>query len=322
MGRGGLTRFILERLAISVPLLLLISFGVFLLVQLAPGDPARALIGGRPSTPELLAAIRKEYNLDDPFIVQYGKWLWQVLQGDFGRSIQGSQKVLDAIAQRLGTTFYLAAYSGIIVLGLGVWLGVLAALRQGTRLDRIVVMLGVFGISAPAFVSGIFLLYLFGVLLDLFPTYGAGRGGFLTTGWYLTLPAVALALSVMGLVTKITRAGMIEELGKDYVHFARARGLTAGRIVTAYVLRNALIPVVTAAGLILVFLVAQAIYVEVTFALPGLGTLLVDAVRTRDIPMVQGVALFFSALIIALHLLIDVIYVLIDPRIRFGGAEA
>jgi peptide/nickel transport system permease protein len=208
------------------------------------------------------------------------------------------------------------------VLGLGVWLGALAALRQGTRLDRLVVLLGVFGISAPAFVSGIFLLYLFGVVLDLFPTYGAGRGGFFTTGWYLTLPALALALSVMGLVTKITRAGMIEELGKDYVHFARARGLSAGRIVTAYVLRNALIPVVTAAGLILVFLVAQAIYVEVTFALPGLGTLLVDSVRQRDIPMVQGVALFFSAVIIGLHLLIDVIYVLIDPRIRFGGVEA
>lgn len=322
MGRGGLARFVLERLAISVPLLLLISFGIFVLLQLAPGDPARALIGGRPSTPELIAAIRAEYNLDDPFLVQYAKWLWKVLHGDFGRSIAGGQLVLNAIGQRLGVTFYLAAYSGIIVLGLGVWLGALAALRQGTRLDRLVVLLGVFGISAPAFVSGIFLLYVFGVVLNLFPTYGAGRGGFWTTGWYLTLPALALSLSIMGLVTKITRAGMIEELGKDYVHFARARGLSGRRIVTAYVLRNALIPVITAAGLILVFLVAQAIYVEVTFALPGLGTLLVDSVRQRDIPMVQGVALFFSALIIGLHLLIDVIYVLVDPRIRFGGAEA
>ena len=319
--QGGLVRFILRRLAVALPLLLIISFGVFALVHLAPGDPARALLGSRPSDPATLAAIREQYHLNDPFIVQYGIWLWHALQGDFGRSIQGGQLVISAIRQRLGVTIYLSIVSAVIVLGLGILLGMLAAFRRGSRLDRAVVMTGVLGISSPAFVTGIFLLYLFGVVLGWFPTYGAGRG-FLDRFWHLTLPSLALALSVMAITVKITRASMIEELDKDYVTFARARGLGTARITLAYVLRNALIPVVTAAGLIIVGLVANAIYVEVTFALPGLGSLTVDAVQKRDIPMIQGTTLLLSAFIVLLNLLIDVVYTLIDPRIRFGRVES
>lgn len=321
MSDSGLFRFLLHRLAVSVPLLLLISLGVFALVQLAPGDAARALLGSRAATPDAIEAIREKYNLNDPFFVQYGKWLWQVLQGDFGRSIKSHQLVSDAITQRLGLTLYLTVYSAAIVLGIGIPLGALAAYRQGSGLDRMAVMLGVFGVSAPAFATGLFLLYFFGVVLDLFPTFGSGRG-FFDRGWHLTLPAIALGLSVMAVVIKITRASMIEELGKDYVAFGRARGLSSGRITYGYVLRNALIPVVTAAGLIIVALIAGAIYVEVTFALPGIGTLMVESVRQRDIPMIQGTTLFFSAFVIIVHLVIDVIYTLIDPRIRFGKVEA
>jgi peptide/nickel transport system permease protein len=317
----ALAQFLLRRLAGAVPLLLLISLGVFALVQLAPGDPARALLGSRVSTPETLAAIRAYYNLDDPFLVQYGKWLWKVVHGDLGRSIQGNQPVIDAILQRLGLTTYLTVYSTIVVLGLGIPLGALAAYWQGSGIDRGVVMLGVLGVSAPAFVTGILLLYFFGVVLGLFPTFGAGRG-FFDRGWHLTLPALALALSCMAIVVKITRASMIEQLQRDYVAFARARGLSPMRIGAAYVLRNALIPVVTAAGLIVVGLIAGAIYVEVTFALPGIGTLMVDAVRERDIPVIQGTTLFFSAFVVLIHLAIDLIYVLIDPRIRFGSVAA
>lgn len=321
MSDSGLSRFLLHRLAVSVPLLLLISLGVFALVQLAPGDAARALLGSRAATPEAIEAIREKYNLNDPFFIQYGKWLWQVLQGDFGRSIKSSQLVSDAITQRLGLTLYLTVYSAIIVLGLGIPLGALAAYKQGSGLDRMAVMLGVFGVSAPAFATGIFLLYFFGVVLGLFPTFGSGHG-FLDRGWHLTLPAIALGLSVMAIVIKITRASMIEELGKDYVAFGRARGLSSTRITYGYVLRNALIPVVTAAGLIIVALIAGAIYVEVTFALPGLGTLMVESVRQRDIPLIQGTTLFFSTFVIVVHLVIDVVYTLIDPRIRFGSVEA
>lgn len=321
MSDSSLFRFLLHRLAVSVPLLLLISLGVFALIQLAPGDAARALLGSRAATPDVIEAIREKYNLNDPFFVQYGKWLWQVLQGDLGRSIKSDQLVTDAIIQRLGLTLYLTAYSAIIVLGIGIPLGAFAAYRQGSGLDRTAVMLGVFGVSAPAFATGLFLLYFFGVVLGLFPTFGSGRE-FLDRGWHLTLPAIALGLSVMAVVIKITRASMIEELGKDYIAFGRARGLSSTRITYVYVLRNALIPLVTAAGLIIVALIAGAIYVEVTFALPGIGTLMVESVRQRDIPLIQGTTLFFSVFVIIVHLVIDVIYTLIDPRIRFGKVEA
>ena len=321
MQGAAVLRFILRRLAIAVPLLLIVSFGVFALVHLAPGDPVRALLGSRASDPATLAAIRERYHLNDPFIVQYGKWLWQVLQGDLGRSIQGSQLVTSAIRQRLGLTIFLGLMSSVLVLFFGISLGMLAGFRRGSRLDRGVVMFGVFGISSPAFVTGILLLYLFGVVIGWFPIFGTGRG-FLDRFWHLTLPAVALALSIMAIVVKITRASVIQELDKDYVVFARARGLSPLRIVFGYVLRNALIPVVTAAGLIIVGLVANAIYVEVTFALPGLGSLTIEAVQRRDIPLIQGTTLFFSAFVILLNLLIDLAYILIDPRIRFERVQS
>jgi peptide/nickel transport system permease protein len=316
-----LVRLILWRLAVAVPLLLLISLGVFALVHLAPGDPVRALLGTRPSDPATLAALRERYHLNDPFIVQYAKWLWQVLQGDLGRSINGNRLVLSAIAERAGVTIFLSIISTVIVLFAGVFLGMVAALKRGSRLDRAVVMFGVFGISSPAFVTGIFLLYFFGVVLGWFPTFGAGRD-FADRLWHLTLPALALALSVMAIVVKITRASMIEELDKDYVAFARARGLSRRRITFAYVLRNALVPVVTAAGLIVVGLLAGAIYIEVTFALPGLGSLTVDAVQKRDIPLIQGTTLVFSVFVVLINLIVDVAYTLIDPRIRFGRVAA
>ena len=317
MSAAGLVRFILWRLAAAVPLLLLVSFGVFALVHVAPGDPVRALLGTRPSDPETLAALRARYHLDDPFMVQYGKWLWQVLQGDLGRSINGNRLVLSIIGERAGITVTLGLISVVIVMVAGILLGAAAALRRGTRIDRAAVMFGVIGISSPGFVTGILLLYVFGVVLGWFPTYGPGRG-FFDRLWHLTLPALALAVSVMAIGVKITRAAMIEELDKDYVVFARARGIAPGRIVLAYVLRNALVPVVAAAGVVVVVLLASAVYVEVTFALPGLGSLIVDAVQKRDIPLIQGTSLFLACFVVMVNLMIDVIYVLIDPRIRFG----
>jgi peptide/nickel transport system permease protein len=318
---SDLVRLILGRLAVAVPLLLIISLGVFALVHLAPGDPVRALLGTRASDPATLTALRERYHLNDPFIVQYGKWLWQVLQGDLGRSINGNRRVLGAITERAGLTIFLSLISTIIVLVAGVLLGMAAALRRGSRIDRAAVMFGVLGISSPAFVTGIFLLYFFGVVLGWFPTFGPGRG-FADRLWHLTLPALALALSVMAIVVKITRASMIEELDKDYVTFARARGISPRRITFAYVLRNGLIPVVTAAGIIVVGLLANAIYVEVTFALPGLGSLIVDAVQKRDIPLIQGTTLVFACFVVLVNLVIDVIYALIDPRIRFGSVAS
>lgn len=321
MNRNGVVRLILMRLAVAVPLLLIISFGIFSLVHLAPGDPVRALLGTRPSDPETLENLRERYHLNDPFIVQYGKWLGQVAQGDLGRSISGNRLVLSSIKERAGITIYLCLISTVIVLVAGILLGMLAAFRRGGRLDRFVVMFGVFGISSPAFVTGIFLLYVFGVVLGWFPTFGAGRG-FADRLWHLALPSVALALSIMAIVVKITRASMIEVMDRDYVTFARARGMSMTRITFAYILRNALIPVVTAGGIIVIGFLANAIYVEVTFAIPGLGSLIVDAVQKRDIPLIQGTTLVFAGFVVLINLLVDVIYTLIDPRIRFGAVES
>jgi peptide/nickel transport system permease protein len=318
---GGIWAYVLRRLLVAVPLILLISLGVFALINLAPGDPARALVGSRQASPDVLAAIRERYNLDEPFIVQYLIWLRAVVTGDFGRSIQGSQLVTTMISDRLPVTIFLGLYGSVVALGLGIPFGILAAVRRGSEIDRGVVTLGVIGVSAPAFATGILLLYVFGVALGWFPTFGPGDG-FVDRALHLTLPAIALGLSVMGLIIKITRASMIEELQKDYVAFARARGLGRGRIVVSYVLRNALIPVVTAAGLIVVGLLTGAVLVEVTFGLPGLGSLLVNAVSQRDIPVIQGIVLILAVFVVVLHVLIDVLYTFIDPRIRFGRIEA
>jgi peptide/nickel transport system permease protein len=318
---GSIWAYVLRRLLVAVPLILLISLGVFALINLAPGDPARALVGSRQATPEVLAAIRERYHLDDPFLVQYLIWLKAVATGDLGRSIQGSQLVTTMIAQRLPVTIYLGLYGSVVALGIGIPLGIVAAFKQGSEVDRGIVTLGVIGVSAPAFATGIFLLYVFGVALGWFPTFGPGDG-FVDRGLHLTLPAFALGISVMGLIIKITRASMIEELRKDYVAFARARGLRRRRVVSSYVLRNALIPVVTAAGLVVVGLLTGAVLVEVTFGLPGLGSLLVNAVTQRDIPVIQGIVLILAIFVVVLHVLIDVLYTLIDPRIRFGRAEA
>ncbi|RWH67700.1 ABC transporter permease [Mesorhizobium sp.] len=318
---SGLVRLILIRLAQAGPLLVAVSLIVFALIYLAPGDPVRTLLGAKPVTPEAIAVLRERYNLEDPFIVQYLKWLWQMLQGDLGRSISGNRRVINIIAERLSISAFLAAMSAVIVLGAGIGLGAWAALRRGSWIDRLTVTSGVLGISSPPFVTGLFLLYLFGVILGWFPTFGAGAN-FLDRLWHLTLPAIALAFSVMAIVMKITRAAMIEAMVKDYVTFARARGLSARRVLLQYVLRNALIPVITAAGLVIVSLVAGSIYVEVTFALPGLGTLMVDAVSKRDIPLIQGTTLVFSLFVVVANLLIDILYTFIDPRIRFEGVKS
>jgi peptide/nickel transport system permease protein len=317
---GWLARFLLGRLLVLVPLLLLISLGVFSLLQLAPSTPERVLLGGRPATPEVLDAIRERYHLDDPFLIQYGRWLLGVIQLDFGTSIRAAEPVLPMIIRRLDITLFLGAFGFLIALVVGLLMGIVAALRRGTVLDRLLVAVSVMGVSAPAFASGILLLYLFGVVLDFFPVFGAGRG-FVDRLWHLTLPAIALALSAMALIVKVTRAALIEELDRDYVAFARARGLSFRRVLFGYALRNALVSVVTASGLVLIYMLTGAVLVEVTFSLPGVGSLLVDAVQGLDIPLVQGLVIVLAVFIVVVHLVIDILYRLIDPRIRFGGAH-
>ena len=313
--------FIGRRLLAMVVLLLIISFGVFTLLYIAPGSVEQILLGAKPSSPETLKAIREQYHLNDPFLTQYWIWLKHALRFDFGVSIRTSAPVLSGIEQRMGLTLFLGGYAFIVAMLTGVPLGILAALKKRTLVDRGVVAASVIGVSAPAFATGIFLLYVFAVLVGWFPAYGQGTG-FTDRLWHLTLPALALALTAMALVLKLTRAAMIRALDQDYVAFARARGIAPGRVLVVYALRNALIPVVTAAGLILGYVLTGAVLVEVTFALPGIGSLLVDSVNFKDVPMVQGVAMVVAIVIILVNLLTDILYLFIDPRVRFSRASA
>lgn len=321
MRQDGMGRYVLGRLAFVVPLLVVVTFVVFALIHLAPGTPERALLGSKQASPETFAAIREQWNLNEPFLVQYWLWLKAAVVGDFGRSIQSQQIVSSAIGQRVGLTVFLATYAVVIALGLGIPLGLWAAYRRGTKTDRAVVGVSVLGVSAPTFAIGLLLLYVFGVVFDWFPLFGGGEG-FWDRAYHLTLPAIALGLALVALIVKITRAAAIDELDQDYVAFARARGLSRRRVLLRYVLRNSLIPVVTAAGLIVVGLFGGAVLIEATFGLQGLGTLLVDSVLGRDIPVVQGLVLITAAFVIIVNLGLDVLYTVIDPRIRLGRAES
>ena len=317
MSASFLTLFIARRLVALLVLLLIISFGVFTLLYLAPGSVEEILRGPRPQTPETTQAIREQYHLNDSFLMQYWIWLKDAIHGDFGSSIRTSEPVADGIKSRAALSAYLGLYAFAIVMLFGVPLGAIAALRKRTVVDRGIVGLGVVGVSAPAFATGIFLLYLFAVRVSWFPAYGQGEG-FWDRLWHLTLPAIALALTGMALVIKLTRAAMINALDQDYVVFARARGIPGRRVLVVYAFRNALVPVVTAAGLILGYLLTGAVLVEVTFALPGVGALLVESVTFKDVPMVQGVTLLVAAVIILINLLTDILYLFVDPRVRFG----
>lgn len=309
--------FVTRRLAALGLLLLLVSFLVFTLLFLAPGSPEQVLLGTNPSSPEVIKSLRAQHHLDDSFLEQYWFWLSGALRFDFGDSIRTGRPVLSSLGSRLGVTLFLGAYAFVVSLVVGVSLGVLAAVRRRGLADRGAVALSVLGASAPAFVSGVFLLYVFAVALGWFPSYGDGTG-VADRLWHLTLPAAALSLTAIALIVKLTRAAMITALEQDYVAFALARGVPARRVILRHALRNALVPVVTGAGLVLTVVLTGAVLVEVTFSLPGLGTLLVDAVNNKDLPMLQGVAMVFAAVIVIVNLLVDILYAAVDPRIRVG----
>ncbi|MGI8702601.1 MAG: ABC transporter permease [Nocardioidaceae bacterium] len=310
--------FLARRLVAFVLLLLIISIGIFSLIHAAPGSAEQILLSGRrPPTPERVEAIQARYHLNEPFLEQYGYWMSRAVRLDFGQSIRTGESVTVALRDRSELTLFLGAYAFIITMSIGVPLGVLAAVKKRTSIDRATVGLSVVGVSAPAFVTGIILLYVFAVALGWFPAFGAGEG-FVDQLWHLALPAVALALTGLAPIIRYTRTGMLEALDQDYIVFASARGLSRARVLFAYGLRNALIPVVTAGGLILGVMLTGAVLVEVTFSLPGLGALLVDSVNFQDIPVVQALAMITAALVITVNLLTDILYVFIDPRIRFG----
>jgi peptide/nickel transport system permease protein len=317
MTARGWAFFLGRRVALMALLLVVISFLVFTLLYVSPGSAITALLGTNPRTPAEIAFLTHKYHLDQPFLTQYWIWATGAVHLQFGDSIETTQPVTQEISERLPTSLFLGLYAYLLTMVLGVGLGIASALRKRTAVDRTIVATSVVGLSSPAFVLGVVLIYLFAIVLPLFPVAGGGTG-FLNEVWHLTLPAVALTLVGTAYLIKHTRASMIAVLDQDYVTFARARGLSPARVILLYELRNALVPVVTISGVILAFLVTGAVLIEETFSLPGIGQLLVESAMDKDLPMVLGLSIVIAFIIMAANLLADVALVAVDPRIRLG----
>jgi peptide/nickel transport system permease protein len=315
--RYALVWYVLRRLLIAAAILVATSFLVFSSQYITPGDMVLIYLGPAKSDPATRQALEKEYHLNKPFLEQYWLWLRDASHFQFGRSIQTSQAVTKELEQRLPTTLLLGAYGYVLTMLVGVGLGVVAAFRRQKITDRALVGGSVLGLSMPAFVSGLLLIYFFGVLTHVFPVFGKGHGLFGQL-WHLTLPAITLAFAGMAFIMKHTRAAVVKVIDQDYVTFAYARGMSRTRILLFYELRNALIPVVTISGVLLAFLVTGAVIVEETFSIQGVGQLLASSATTKDLPMLQGVTMLVAAIIVLANLLTDLTYMAVDPRIRLG----
>jgi peptide/nickel transport system permease protein len=311
--------YILQRMLAAVPVMGFVALFVFLLLRLTPGDPA-AIIAGDTATPEQLQAIRDSLGLSDPLFVQFFNWLGQLLQGDFGTSILSGKPVIELIAARMEPTISLALTTIILSVVIAVPLGVIAAWKQGTLIDRFVMLLSVVGFSVPVFVIGYLMISLFSMELKWFPVQGfrpigEGLGPFLQR---IALPTFTLTLLYIALIARITRTSMLEILGDDYIRTARAKGLPESRVLMRHALRNCSVPIITVIGIGFALIISGVVVTESVFNLPGLGRLTVDAVLARDYPVIQAVILLASLIYVVINLLIDIAYVLLDPRIRYS----
>ena len=312
-------RLFLVRLAGAVPVLLIVSVISFGLMRLIPGDPSAA-IAGLSATPEMVAQIRQQLGLDQPVLTQAARWYGGLLQGDLGRSILLGKSVFWATMERLPVTLGLSLYALLVTLVLGIGSGVLAALRQNTWVDQAAMMVAMLGISVPNFFLGLLGIIWFAVGLGWLPT-----GGYIPftedpLGWLRTstMPAISLALLQVGLLARVTRSTMLEVLRQDYVRTARAKGLPRHLVVGKHALANAMIPITTVVGIIVSLLVSGSVVTETLFSIPGIGQLLTSAVLGRDYPMVQGGLLLVTALLVMINLGVDLLYAVLDPRIRYG----
>ena len=309
---------VLQRLAATVPVLLLVTAGVFALLHLTPGDPIDAMMA-ESADATAKASLRAELGLDRPLPVQYAAWMGRVLRGDLGRSIRNGEPVVENVSRRIRPSLQLALLAMAISLLVAVPVGIVSAARRNTSVDRIGTTFALFGICMPNFLLALLLIFLFGVTLRWLPISGyVDPAEELVDGLRsLALPAVTLGLALAAVVTRTLRSSMLEALTEDYVRTARAKGLSEWRVVRGHVLRNALIPVVTVLGLQLGTLIGGAVITEYVFALPGVGRLVVDAVFARDYPLVQGVVLLIAVGYILSNLAVDLLYGVIDPRIRY-----
>ena len=310
-----MARQILHRLLVSVPALAGVLFLCFCLLQVVPADPA-LIIAGPDANAETVAAVRRDLGLDRPIPVQFANYLGRVVQGDLGRSIISNKKVIEELANTVGPTIELMLGAMLIAVPIGLTFGTLAAVNRGRTLDRIIMAFSVAGVSMPVFFIGLLLIQFVGYKLALLPF--TGRTGPIWDGGLpsLILPAVTLGSVLIGPISRITRAAVLEVLGADYVRTARAKGLTERVVIIHHALRNALIPVVTLIGLQAAFLLGGAVVTETMFAWPGVGRLAVGAISSSDFPTAQGAIMILALAFLLLNLIVDVLYVYLDPRVQ------
>ncbi len=310
--------YILRRVMATIPVMAVVALFVFCLLFFAPGDPA-ALIAGDQATPDDIERVRVRLGLDRPFFTQFGDWLGRLAQGDLGRSLFTNLPVSEMIAQRIEPTLSLMALTLTLAVMTAVPLGVAAAWCTGTWIDRLIMLVAVFGFSVPGFVVGYALAYVFALELDWLPVQGYTQFSKGVWPWLrnLILPAVSLGFVYVALIARITRASMLEVLQQDYVRTAKAKGLGLGGVLFIHALKNAAVPIVTVIGIGFALLIGGAVVTESVFAVPGLGRLTVDAILRRDLPVIQGVVLMFSFTYVLVNLAIDILYTFIDPRIRY-----
>ncbi|MGJ4886967.1 ABC transporter permease [Bradyrhizobium sp. HKCCYLS3077] len=310
--------YALRRVLSTLPVMAIVALFVFSLLYIAPGDPA-VVIAGDQASPADVERIRANLGLDQPFLVQFGSWVWRLLHFDLGTSIFTNLPVSAMIAQRIEPTLSLMMVTLFLTILIAVPLGVIAAWKAGTWIDRVIMAFAVFGFSVPVFVVGYILAYVFALKFDLLPVQGYTplSQGFWPWLQNLILPAVALGCVYIALIARITRAAMLEVLQQDYIRTARAKGLGQGGILFIHALKNAAVPIVTVVGIGIALLIGGAVVTESVFAIPGLGRLTIDAILRRDYPVIQGIVLLFSFVYVLVNLLIDITYTLVDPRIRY-----
>jgi len=310
--------YILRRLLQTIPVMLVVAVFIFLMLRLTPSDPA-AIIAGDNANADQVAQIRRQLGLDLPMLQQFVIWIGKVLTGDLGESFFFKKTVAALVGERIEPTLSLAFFTILIAVLVAVPLGVLAAHRQGTWIDRLVMGFSVLGFSLPVFVIGYLLIYVFAIWLNWLPVQGYQHISQGVGGWAqrLILPSLTLSVIYIALIARMTRASLLEVLSEDYIRTARAKGQIERKVLFRHALRNAAVPIVTVIGLGIALLIGGVVVTESLFTIPGLGRLTVDAVLARDYPTIQAVILLFSFVYVMINLAVDLIYTLLDPRIRY-----
>ena len=306
-----MSKYLASRLLQTIPTVILVTVAVFLMLHLTPGDPAEVFLGDKRSSPELLEKVREDMGLNRPLHIQYLSYMGAALRGDLGRSLQTNVPVMEQILNRLPWTIELAAAALLIAASVGISIGIIAALNHNTIIDTLAMAMALVGISMPVYWSSLLLILLFAVQLRVLPAIG--QGGIER----LVLPATALALVSAGSLARMVRSSMLEVLNQDFVLTARSKGISERLVVIRHVLRNALIPVVTILGLMLGNLLSGAVITETIFARLGIGQKYVEAVLQKDFTMVQGTTLFIALMVVLVNIVVDMVYALVDPRIRY-----